>query len=384
MYTTAPSIRKSIFLLLPDRVHSICRSVIYIVFLLFHFKTNAQFPIPESLNSAAQSLSVSVTPGGLDPNWTVAYGDSTGPKSIFVPAFVVDRCDGVWPAPAASNSKWIVYNFGDGCNHIGYGCIDLYFRRIITLPATNACNIPVETTYCLDMEFIADNCVYEVQINGVSNYHYTNPAYPYRYDGYQNKIPVKMCKGWKAGANTMMVHVKSCPSAAGLLAEAVYKPYINNSFLGQNIVLCDDQPILLTSPRDSTIWFDGTVSKTKIIKGEGVFWAKIKDDFNCEIIDSITVQYSFKSFVPNVFSPNGDGINDCLQPYLSSSEINDYELNIFNRSGAILFSSRNPQDCWDGRSRGKECDQGVYVYALSFKNGECSGRVIKGDVLLIR
>jgi gliding motility-associated-like protein len=182
----------------------------------------------------------------------------------------------------------------------------------------------------------------------------------------------------------MLVHIKSCPSAAGLLAQAIYKPAISTAFLGKNITLCDDQPILLSSPRDSTKWYDGSVTKTKTVQGEGIYWAKIKDDFGCEITDSITVQYSFKSFIPNVFSPNGDGINDCLYPYLSITDIHAYELNIYNRSGGVVYRSNNPLDCWDGMDKGRLCEQGVYIYSLVIKNGECNGTVLKGDVLLIR
>jgi hypothetical protein len=151
--------------------------------LLLNFNTNAQFPIPDLINTGSLSLSSSVIPGSFDPNWTVAYGDTLGPTSDFVPALVVDRCDGAWPASSVSNAKWIVYNYGDDCNHIGIGCVDLYFRRIITLPAVNACNVPVENIYCLDMDFLADNCVYDIRINGIKNYQYTKPDYPYKYEG---------------------------------------------------------------------------------------------------------------------------------------------------------------------------------------------------------
>jgi len=76
--------------------------------------------------------------------------------------------------------------------------------------------------------------------------------------------------------------------------------------------------------------------------------------------------------LPNVFTPNGDGINDYLIP-LTPNEINPkatvdhVELVIFNRWGRIVFKTQNPMINWDGKNQNthQDCPQGVYYYTCN-------------------
>ncbi len=93
-------------------------------------------------------------------------------------------------------------------------------------------------------------------------------------------------------------------------------------------------------------------------------------------------------YIPNAFSPNGDGINDDFKPAMSVlSETVDYELNVFTRWGSRVFSSRDVQFGWDGGTgRGRQ-NAGVYIYTLNAKVNVC-GRTVdviqSGDVTLLR
>ena len=62
----------------------------------------------------------------------------------------------------------------------------------------------------------------------------------------------------------------------------------------------------------------------------------------------------------------------------------EYELNIFNRWGELIFVSKDPKIGWDGYYRGKLCKQDVYVWKvrIKFSNGEVLEKV--GDVTLLR
>jgi gliding motility-associated-like protein len=68
--------------------------------------------------------------------------------------------------------------------------------------------------------------------------------------------------------------------------------------------------------------------------------------------------------IPNVFSPNGDGIND--EFFISSSNLSEYILDIFNRWGELMFHSENKTEVWDGtnHNNGKSCPNGNYFYVL--------------------
>ncbi len=79
----------------------------------------------------------------------------------------------------------------------------------------------------------------------------------------------------------------------------------------------------------------------------------------------VLVNTSDKLNIPNVFTPNGDGINDLFM--ITSSGLTDYEITIVNRWGELVFQSNDPKQGWDGTSKGKKCTDGVYFYSIKAK-----------------
>ncbi len=99
-------------------------------------------------------------------------------------------------------------------------------------------------------------------------------------------------------------------------------------------------------------------------------------DFQFDIsVDAITK----KTFIPNSFTPDNDGVNDRFEIFGESCEGSDY-LRIYNRWGQLIFETNTPFDnFWDGTYRGKPVPSGVYTFSL--KTGE---DITKNSVLLIR
>lgn len=87
-------------------------------------------------------------------------------------------------------------------------------------------------------------------------------------------------------------------------------------------------------------------------------------------------------FVPNVFSPNGDGRNDVLFVY--GNYITKLEFRIFNQWGEQMIDISNRSQGWDGTFKGKPQPTGVYVYVLRATLAD--GRTIdmKGSITLLR
>jgi gliding motility-associated-like protein len=83
-------------------------------------------------------------------------------------------------------------------------------------------------------------------------------------------------------------------------------------------------------------------------------------------------------YIPNAFTPNGDGINDTFG--VKGEGIKDFRLLIFNRWGEVIFESTEPRKQWDGRVSGEPVQQGTYVYEL-YANGVKKGRT--GSVTVI-
>ncbi|MBQ0016502.1 MAG: gliding motility-associated C-terminal domain-containing protein [Bacteroidales bacterium] len=88
-------------------------------------------------------------------------------------------------------------------------------------------------------------------------------------------------------------------------------------------------------------------------------------------------------WMPNVFTPMAPN-NKVLR--VGHNQVEQYECNIYNRSGHLVFSSKNPDEEWDGTYKDKPCPQGVYVYMIRYTTKFDSDRwqIKKGTVTLIR
>ena len=86
--------------------------------------------------------------------------------------------------------------------------------------------------------------------------------------------------------------------------------------------------------------------------------------------------------MPNAFTPNGDGLNDCFG-VRGRGLTNNMVLSVYNRFGGRIFSTADPSRCWDGKYQGIPQDSGTFVYTLEI-DGLCGREVHKGTVLLIR
>lgn len=99
-----------------------------------------------------------------------------------------------------------------------------------------------------------------------------------------------------------------------------------------------------------------------------VYTVTVTDANGCTSIDSVTVFVTFdcgEIFVPNIFSPNGDGHNDELQVY-GTLCVEDFHWSIYDRWGELVFETDNPADKWDGTYKDKKLDPAVFVYKLSY------------------
>jgi len=86
--------------------------------------------------------------------------------------------------------------------------------------------------------------------------------------------------------------------------------------------------------------------------------------------------------VPNAFSPNADGFNDCFQ--LLGADLSQAEIRIFNRWGEEVFTSSDPLFCWNGTHNGEMAGVGVYVYETFFTYEDGREDSFKGNITLIR
>jgi gliding motility-associated-like protein len=91
----------------------------------------------------------------------------------------------------------------------------------------------------------------------------------------------------------------------------------------------------------------------------------------------------FGIYVPNSFTPDGDGMNDVFFPSGFGINDDDYVFMIFNRWGELIFESHKKFEPWDGTYKGGLVQNGVYVWKLNFKdiNGKKHTRVGHANVI---
>jgi gliding motility-associated-like protein len=87
-------------------------------------------------------------------------------------------------------------------------------------------------------------------------------------------------------------------------------------------------------------------------------------------------------WIPNVFSPNGDGINEIFTA--QGFGFSDLSMMVFDRWGFSVYSSNQQNDVWNGTSQGKACPEGVYVYVVKYKDIFGKSHTQHGRVSLIR
>jgi gliding motility-associated-like protein len=90
---------------------------------------------------------------------------------------------------------------------------------------------------------------------------------------------------------------------------------------------------------------------------------KVVDRFGCETLLSTVVEVKeyITLYVPSGFSPNGDGINDVL--YIGHKLLNQFQFNVFNRWGQLVYQTDNSDFAWDGYDlNGQKLAEGVYAF----------------------
>lgn len=181
-----------------------------------------------------------------------------------------------------------------------------------------------------------------------------------------------------------------CPTISMSKVVNIY-PYPSVD-LGQDTSICPGSVSVELSAQVNTFgyspmwkWSNGATTPKITIVSPGTYHATVTIN-GCGTTDSIEVVKDCYITVPNVFTPNGDGINDYFFPrQLLSSGLIDFNMNVYNRWGQIIFTG-NALDGrgWDGRYNGVDQPEGVYVYLIDaiFKDGQKETH--KGNVTLLR
>ncbi|MGB0403175.1 MAG: gliding motility-associated C-terminal domain-containing protein [Salibacteraceae bacterium] len=141
-------------------------------------------------------------------------------------------------------------------------------------------------------------------------------------------------------------------------------------------------------------WQDGSDEEVYDVTESGLYSLSLRNDCGADISE-VYVNFDDCSniFIPNTFTPNGDGDND-LWSIVSLQRFLEYEVQVYNRFGQVIWESSDPEVLWDGThmKTGEEVAIGKYIYRISYRStfeyiegvNSAPTREIKGPLYIVR
>jgi gliding motility-associated-like protein len=139
---------------------------------------------------------------------------------------------------------------------------------------------------------------------------------------------------------------------------------------------------------ENTVYENTKFIEHKVNTKEGEFKIElwVQDVFGCEGYASseLIVSPPLNLYIPNAFSPNGDGpsINNVFK--VTVTEHGSFHMLILNKWGEVIFESKDPEIGWDGTVNGMKCEPGIYAYVIQVENQLGGNRGFKGTLTLLR
>jgi len=161
-------------------------------------------------------------------------------------------------------------------------------------------------------------------------------------------------------------------------------------FDSESAILCNNVDTLLDAsvPGATYVWNDGSTNSPLLTYGSGTYTVDItlagltfQDQITIYHIDcdSLETEVPFQLLMPNVFSPNGDGLNDQFAPKIEEG-IHSLETSIYNRWGKLLYHTNQKDHYWQGDDHG----EGVYYWVIRYTAMNSQRGTLTGSVQLLR
>ncbi|MBI5917341.1 MAG: gliding motility-associated C-terminal domain-containing protein, partial [Bacteroidetes bacterium] len=314
------------------------------------------------------SLVVTVTVLAQPVFATVELGACAGGSAVF---------NGV--AIPAGSSQEFVFAAANGCDSVVSVNVVAFPEVSFYLAATKTCWNAEDGTIEVSM------------LSGKSPYQYSLDGSAFQTEAFFDGLP--------GGSHSVVVEdANGC-----VFSQGINVPQSNpTQVLVEDVTIsCEEgtatlRPTVVTdSPGDLVFsWPDGSNLPWMHVGEAGVYDVEIDD--GCEILEaSITATWDEDYhdtdffYIPNSFSPNGDGINDDFRVFPGQNfEMLTFEFRVFDRWGDAMFATFDPADGWDGVFREIERQPDVYVWFVKAKVLVCGAREVdvfrEGGVTIMR
>ncbi len=135
-----------------------------------------------------------------------------------------------------------------------------------------------------------------------------------------------------------------------------------------------------TTTNASHIYYDFGIDKTYNVT------YTITNNLGCtsSITKPVNVLKLCGEYVPTVFTPNGDGVNDSFGP-LYAVKANNLVFTVYNRWGQVMYQTNLWRNAWNGKYKGEPAPTGTYVWKMQYTNRDNNKPYLaKGTVILLR
>jgi gliding motility-associated-like protein len=146
--------------------------------------------------------------------------------------------------------------------------------------------------------------------------------------------------------------------------------------LGDDKAICkrsETELKIRTARLDSIYWSTGESQSSILVNKTGTYWVDVFR-YDCSVRDTVIVFESesdtceCKLFIPNSFTPSTSTLINDEYYVLSSCELTEFQLTVFDRWGSILFSTQDINEKWDGIKKNKPVESGAYYYVIKAKS----------------
>lgn len=160
------------------------------------------------------------------------------------------------------------------------------------------------------------------------------------------------------------------------------------SFLPSSVSFCSGGLAELKSSLDfrQYVWSNQAATPLIEVRAPGMYWLQVVDENNCIQRDTVVVsqkECGKRFYVPNSFTPNGDGWNETFRPVLYD-HTRQYRFSIYDRWGHLVFATSEPGKGWDGRRNGKTQDPNVFLWTCTYQFAGEPVHFEKGTVVLLK
>lgn len=145
-----------------------------------------------------------------------------------------------------------------------------------------------------------------------------------------------------------------------------------SGFLNIDTAICQfgDVKLVPSQTYQQYLWSTGATQGFITVNQAGAYWLEVTDNNNCQGKDTafVTIKNDCLEglYVPNAFSPNGDGKNDLFRPLLFGN-VQSFRFQIFNRWGELVYQTSTIGAGWNGQYKGHRQDSDTFVWVCIYQ-----------------